>query len=508
MKKLIITYLITALSITISYGQGGFKRQFKLPNSFNNTTQAVFETTPNNYIVCGIVVDTLNNFLTNRLAFIGLNEQGQVQWSKKYGNKKFEYLDNVIITKWFYKQGGYIYHAGCVRDSTNKYLGVFIKINFNGDTIWQKRFYEVGYDVVPQQVTASIDGGFLICGMVQNSSTTLVLLIKTDANGNELWRKKINKAVPNTHDAKAILQDTLTKKIVTVGYQYLGSSTQFAGYCNVMIYDSLGNVLSQVTYPSGVEGVLKDVIQTTDKKIIAIGNVKNPLMIGSTETYRSYAVKFDLNMPNTIIWQKQFDIASPGNIFVGIKEFSNEQLLLTGVLDTNLQHNILQNTLHRILKLDKNGNEISKTYYNYQTNTATQNIQGMISFEPTSDKGFIAGFKCFNTSPNPFFVVKYDSLGCDSSSFYCQTVGLEELKYNNQRINVYPNPIIETLNIQFNEDLNTADCHIKIISILGQVMYIGKLESKIEIKDLEKGIYFLQVLHNYKLIANKKIIKE
>lgn len=61
------------MAVTLSYSQGGFKRKFKLPNALNNTTKAVFETTANNYIVGGIVVDTLNGFTTNRLTRITKN---------------------------------------------------------------------------------------------------------------------------------------------------------------------------------------------------------------------------------------------------------------------------------------------------------------------------------------------------------------------------------------------------------------------------------------------------
>jgi hypothetical protein len=284
LKNFSFIFFIIIFAVTSSYSQSGFKRQFKLPYALNNTTKAVFETMPNNYVMCGIVVDTLNGFTTNRLTLVGLNALGQPQWTKKYGNHKFEYLDNIFISKWFYKQGNYLYHAGCVRDSNNLQLGVFIKFNFNGDTIWQKRFYEAGYDVIPQQVVGSIDGGFLITGWFQNLTTRPVLIIKTDANGNELWRKKLNKAIPNTQDAKGIVQDTTTKKIVTIGYQYIGSSSAWGLYSNIIIADSLGNKLQQLN-PIGYEGELRDIIQTKDKKFVAVGYVKNTLMIGALETY-------------------------------------------------------------------------------------------------------------------------------------------------------------------------------------------------------------------------------
>lgn len=86
----------------------------------------------------GFVVDTLNGFTTNRLTFVGLNNIGQPQWVKKYGNGKFEYLNNVLIRKWSLRKGDYIYQCGVALDSNNIYQGIFIKLDFNGDTLWQK----------------------------------------------------------------------------------------------------------------------------------------------------------------------------------------------------------------------------------------------------------------------------------------------------------------------------------------------------------------------------------
>lgn len=508
MKSLLSIVLITTLAITNGFSQGGFKRQFTLPLAKNNTTQAVFETTLGNYMVCGIVVDTLNNFQTNRLCLVGLNAQGQPQWVKKYGNHKFEYLDNPLIVKWFYKQGNFIYHVGCVRDSSNKYLGVLIKLNFNGDTIWQKKYYDLpNNDVIPQQVTGSADGGFLITGFSQDwvANTSPVLIIKTDANGKELWRKKLNKAVPNTQDAKVILQDSASKKIVTVGYQYIGNSNAWGHYSNLIIADSLGNILQQLN-PIGTEGVLGDIIQTRDKKFVAIGNVKTSLMVGALETYKSYILKFDINNPTNPIWAKQIDIASPVNGFSSVKELSNGDLIVSGGLDTNILNNLDWNTLQRLVRIDKNGNIIWKKYYNYQSNAPAANQQGIIRLELTGDNNFIAAIQVRNTSPNPFFVVKYDSTGCDSTVAYCSTVGLNEVLSNRYAIKIFPNPTTGIINML----PSSLVTHIKIINSLGQLVYeTDFIENQtLNIQSFPSGIYFLQLFNKKEIINSCKIVKE
>jgi hypothetical protein len=476
------------------YGQGGFKRQFKLPGALNNTTKNVFETTAGNYLVCGIMVETVDNIQTNRLAIMGLNSQGQLQWTKKYGNSKFEYLDNSLIAKWFYKQGNFIYHAGCVRDSNNKYLGVLVKFSFNGDTIWQKRFYDsAGVDVIPQMVNGSVDGGFLITGFFQGNGYRKALLIKTDINGVELWRKKIGKTGVNVQDGKAIVQDSLSKKIITVGYQYVSGTTS---YVSVLILDSLGNKLHHMGYTG--KGLLVDVIQTKDKKIVAVGEEEESLIIGALETHKSFAVKFDFNAPATPLWYLYHDKTAITNFFTRATELANGNIILTGIIDTMQQNNLATNCLQRITKIDANGNILSNRHYDYSPNTLSDNNQTILSYNPTSDGGFISAFQVFNSSPNPFFIVKYDSTGCDSSIAYCQTVGLEELRLNKDLFTVYPNPTNGILNISFKVDFEKEFTTIEILNNLGQVIREEEILFKnknaaIKTSELPSGVYLLNL---------------
>ncbi len=115
--KTVAVFLLLTFS---AIGQGGFKREYKLPYSFTNVAKAVYESSPNNYVMCGFVFDSLNGNYSNRLTLFGINTLGQRTWTKKYGNSKFEYLDNLWISRWFYKQGNNLYHAGCVKVSARR----------------------------------------------------------------------------------------------------------------------------------------------------------------------------------------------------------------------------------------------------------------------------------------------------------------------------------------------------------------------------------------------------
>lgn len=196
LKKITHTLILTFL-VVINYGQGGFKRNIVLPNSKAHFSLGVAESTPNNFVHVGLVVDTLSGFETNRLCIMGLNQDGQVQWVKKYGNHKFVYVDNPTRINWVNKIGNFIYLTTAVIDSNNKCLGVLLKINFNGDTVWQKKYYATNYNVVPYYITKTKDNGFLITGTIYDNLENKLLIIKTNSVGNELWRQAIDKPTHN-----------------------------------------------------------------------------------------------------------------------------------------------------------------------------------------------------------------------------------------------------------------------------------------------------------------------
>lgn len=159
----------------------------------------MFETTPGNYI---------SGITGQPLKIMGLNSQGQIVWNKNYsyGNNYVNmFLANSRHT---YVEGNYFFHAATIYDSNVifgedtfmvKYKGVLTKLDFNGDTIWQKTYadtsffstYIEGYGIRITCVTGSVDGGFLLSGLLVDTIQNACLLIKTDSQGNELWRKEV-----------------------------------------------------------------------------------------------------------------------------------------------------------------------------------------------------------------------------------------------------------------------------------------------------------------------------
>lgn len=508
MKKYLL-YILFLISL-VGLGQGGFKREYVLPNSSINIAKAVFEgLSPNNYIACGLTLDTMNGQSFNCLTLFGVDNSGQKTWVKKFGNKKFQYLENFVRRRWFYKQDNSIYHTGCVLDSNNKYLGVLIKFSLIGDSIWQRKFYDPTADLVPQSVCGSVDGGFLITGyLIKSGGENLALLIKTDINGKELWRKEISKPAPNVQDGRVIIQDTLTKKIILGGSQLIGSTMKD----NVIICDSLGNKLSQYNYNS-IGGIISDMIQTKDKKIIAVGQTRTGFMVGNEVLHYSFIIKFDLNSPGSPIWKKDnFDKLSLKNSFNSVKELANGNILCAGVIDTMIQLNLPEQCYNRMTVFNSDGSLLWNRHYSYSKSLSSDHIQFVNSLNLASNGDWLCAIESPLPTPPPFFFVRYDSTGCDSTVSYC-SVGLSENKMNKTELQVFPNPVKSILALVVPNINILNNFTINIFDVNGKLVITDRLKSDDKIKLINmdnyySGLYLVQLISDNGQMFTKIIHKE
>lgn len=121
-----------------------------------------------------------------------------------------------------------------------------------------------------------------------------------------------------------------------------------------------------------------------------------------------------------------------------------------------------------------------------------------------TDGDYFYKFLCYQD--NSFGAKQFTSWPCN----YTDKVGLRDIYGQNAEIHLYPNPTSGMLNI----DLQSANSRhqIRLVNLLGEevLMEAGGPEQEIQLdlRPLQNGIYFLQVLNQGKLIATEKIIKE
>jgi len=83
---------------------------------------------------------------------------------------------------------------------------------------------------------------------------------------------------------------------------------------------------------------------------------------------------------------------------------------------------------------------------------------------------------------------------------------LVEPDIQNSDIQIYPNPFIDEFSIQTN---GNSEYSVELITIGGRIIYQSKIEGnlhRINLKDLNSGIYFVRMKSN-NTVSTRKVIK-
>jgi len=121
----------------------------------------------------------------NDIYVIKIDENGNMVWEKQYGGSGAELGYQIKATS----KGNYIIVGASGSDRAN-YDCVLIKIDENGNILWENYYGapggEGGYDRGHSVIETS-DGGFLVIGETNYGDALNMLVVKTDADGEEEW---------------------------------------------------------------------------------------------------------------------------------------------------------------------------------------------------------------------------------------------------------------------------------------------------------------------------------
>lgn len=153
--------------------------------SASNCGYAVYETPDNGFMIGGFTTDAGQR----DFYMVKTDGDGNVIWTKEFGqDARFESLTDMVRCS----DGGYLLAGSRGQDepyssSTDAYI---IKTDADGDEVWSSIF---GYDSISESISGACqtsDGGFALCGGYWANSQTGydVQVFKTNSLGLEEWR--------------------------------------------------------------------------------------------------------------------------------------------------------------------------------------------------------------------------------------------------------------------------------------------------------------------------------
>jgi len=171
---------------------------------------------------------------------VPLSVYGQQNWMHVYGDTSVaEWADHMLPTR----DGGLLIAGGATDLTTSSHETdtLFLKLDSNGNKRWAKTYGFAGREDWIQSVQQTSDSGYVaLCTSKLSASQWDVFILKLDADGEILWKKKI---VPNT---SYTIWVQLLEETTDGGYMIDGdinAPTETAKDFFLMKLDAQGNIL-------------------------------------------------------------------------------------------------------------------------------------------------------------------------------------------------------------------------------------------------------------------------
>lgn len=419
---------------------------------------------------------------------------------------KLDYNGNVVDTDYYFlpkvnvypggpsslnRVGNGFILGGSYEDSTGNVDAYLIRIATNGDTIWTKAFgdtsYQSGWMAKP-----SADGGFLLCGETNISSTPYqdnALLIHTDSLGNLLWQRNYGDSLGS--ELAFSFTETANGGYALSGWRVIYDTTDMW----IAIIDSMGTMQWDSIIRNPVRGYDEgawNIINTTDGNLLVTG-----YYAWQSQSPQPYYLKLDLN--GNVIWNKMYFKAEGAVQVFSTRELPDGTFISAGF------HSVPPFPPRKafLLKLSSTGDSLwLKEYYN-----GAFSSHQLRDVYPTPDGGFVACGWINPSAPDTgyqdIWIIKVDSMGCEIAN--C-TVGLNELMDQVKPIKVYPVPFSFELNISFLNNFENG--LIKIFDATGKLVFEKENDGvsfHLSTSNWNDGIYLVQFLVNNEMYFTKVV---
>ncbi len=148
-------------------------------------------TNNNSYLLAGSTGISIQD-----LWLIEIDFKGNKVWEKTEGGLKDDIIHDLLIT-----QKNHYILTGCTASKTGHHDVWLIEVDSKGNKVWEKHYGGYNYEVA-KAMTKSLDGGYLLAGLVRDkiNKTENPIVIKVDAQGKKLWENKYEDETKSIND--------------------------------------------------------------------------------------------------------------------------------------------------------------------------------------------------------------------------------------------------------------------------------------------------------------------
>jgi len=389
-----------------------------------------------------------------------------------------------------------------------------MKLNSNFDTLWTKAYGDqtdpCDTSYLFRQVIQVSDSDYMILGEIMdyNDQRPHIVLVKTDYQGNVLWKSFLGYPPGEYHPYSIQL---CSDKGIIIGSLYWSGGLQ-TGDPIVIKVDSSGSFQWQKNFGSQFLDYAA-IVDTTIFGEIMVGCIHSDSAL-SNDSY--YGKKYFLKLDNegNVIWEKKFGESYINNRLWSINLTSNG-----GIISAGCRQTYYPATPHKVgwmFCLGPDGDSL--WYREYIILNGKDSWNYFYDVIPTNEYGFIA---CGSVYPMPpdtgtqdVWVVKVDSLGCESPSYCWVNVEEEEeemIPAEKGKMVLFPNPAIDVLNLSLPEDHFKQGMEVHFYNIFGQVqeklvVSVPKERLQVDVTGWPPGIYIVRIHLKGALGASEKFI--
>jgi len=486
-----------------------------LGGSADDFATSMVQTSDKGYIIAGYSESGDGDVSENKGGYdywiVKLDMYGNGVWEESFGGSDDDYATCILetIDSGFIVSGYSSSNDGDVSGNHGNADYWIIKLNSAGTLLWQKTYGGSSQDYA-YAIHETLDSGFIVVGgsasdngdVTDNHDGYDFWLLRLDVNGNLIWEKSLG----GQNDEIAFSVETSSDAgFVAAGYSN-SSDGDVSGNNGDLDYwiaktDSLGNLLWEQHYGGSKNDCAYSVHQKSDGGYSVAGSANSPDGDVSGHHSKDDYWILNLNASGNLIWQRDFGGPNYDEAY-DIQQTPDEGFIVVGQADSHngdISFNY-GSTDCWLVKSDKNHGLVWEKSLGGSSHDSGRCLQ------PSSDGGYvICGYSYSNDhdvsgnhGSKDYWIVKLTS----------EFTGVSSPSTN--RIEISPNPTQSLLTIQLS---SPASQTIAVYDVQGKTINLPitlqNQTAQLNTSQLAEGFYTLQITNTQTgEVETGKFVKE